>query len=134
MKVDETLVYLWFMDYGEDASIVTRAVGLEPTYVCVPGQPNAQTSKMIHRVHKWEFYSPLPTSAHIDEHFEALLKLLEPRAPAINKAACRWSAGLNAAVIYYQDFTPGIHFSADSLRVIASLNLPIDLDLYFLGE
>lgn len=134
MKQDETRVYLWFIDYGEEASIVTQLVGIEPTLIGVPGQPNAQFPQITHRVHKWEFYSPLDLSAHIDQHFAALLHLLEPHAEAIKTATQRWKGGLNAAVYYYQDVTPGIHLPARLIKVVASMNLSIDLDLYFLKD
>ena len=121
------------MDYGDDAAVVTSLVGLEPTFVCIPGQTNPLFPKMTHRVHKWKLYSPLDFSAHIDDHFEALLRLLEPRAQAIRAASELWTSGLNAAVDY-QDWTHGIHFSADVLEMATRMNLPIDLDLYFWGS
>ncbi len=132
MKQDETRVYLWFMNYGEDATGVTRLIGMKPTSIGIPGQPNAQFPKMIHRVHKWQLYSPLDSSAHIERHFEALLHLIESHKEAIKAATELWSSGLNAAVYYHQDFTPGIHLSAKTLKLVADMNLSIDLDLYFL--
>ncbi len=127
MKTDQTRVYLWFLNYGNDASIVTEKVGLQPTFICVPD------SKKIYKVHKWKLYSPLDLSAHIDDHFKALLRLLEPRAESIRAATNLWTGGINVA-IDYEDWTLGIHFSVDVLATVASMNLPIDLDLYFYGE
>ena len=133
MKTDETRVYLWFTNYGDDAAIVTRAIGLQPTLVCVPGKTHALFPKMTYKAHKWELSSPLGLSAHIDEHFEVLLRLIESHAEAIRVATQLWTGGINAAV-YYQNWTPGIHFSAALLKIAARMNLSIDLDLYFLGD
>lgn len=130
-KKDDTRVYLWVADYGEDASVVTQLIGLEPTQIKVPGQPNPNFPKMINRRHFWELYSPLPSTAHIDEHFEALLQLLEPHAANIRRATEIYKAGINSAVYYYEDFSPGIHLIENTVKVIASMNLSVDFDLYF---
>ncbi len=133
MKQDETHVYLWFMNYGDDAAVVTRLLGIEPTFIGVPDQPNARFPKMTHRIHKWQLCGPLDSSFHIEQHLAALLHLLEPHSEAIKAASKLWNGGINAA-IYYQDSTPGIHLSAKTLELVAHMNLSIDLDLYFLQD
>jgi len=82
---------------------------------------------------RWSYYSPLPLEAHAEKHLEALLPLLEPHTIAIRQCAAEFSVELCCA-IYYEDFTAGIHFSADILRRITVLGIPLDLDLYFLGD
>ena len=133
-REDETRVYLWVTDFGPDASIVTKSIGLEPTYVQIAGRPNAQFPKMTNRIHCWEFHSPLSLDSHIDEHFDALLQLLEPHAAAIKTASLTFRAGINSAVYYYENFTPGIHLSEHAVKVIASMNISVDFDLYFIGD
>ncbi len=90
---------------------------------------------MVSRANVWQLNSPLPISAHVEEHIEALLSLLEPRSDAISTLAQVHQAqvGINCA-IYYEDFTPGIHLSQDITKRIAVLGLYVDLDLYFLGN
>ncbi len=82
---------------------------------------------------RWSYYSPLPLETHAEKHLEALLPLLEPYATAIRQCAAEFSVELCCA-IYYEDFSPGMHFSAELLRRITALGVPLDLDLYFLGD
>lgn len=133
-KQDTTGVYLWVMDYGEDASVVTKLLGLEPTRICIPGQPGSPTSRVPSRHHGWEFNSPLPLTAHIDEHLEALLQVLEPHAEAIRAASEKFKVGINSYVYYYVDWQPGIHLTERSVRLLADMNLSVDFDLYYLGD
>ena len=81
----------------------------------------------------WRFQSPLPLETHAEKHLEALLSLLEPHAAMIRECAAEFSVEL-ACAIYYEDFTPGIHFSSEILQRIAALGIPLDLDLYFLRD
>lgn len=134
MKSDKTHVYLWVTNFGQDAAVVTELIGLEPSYIEIPGQPRPHPSKMVGRRHCWELHSPLPLTAHIDDHFDALLHLLEPHAAAISNVSTVFKAGINAAVYYYKDFQPGIHLSAHAVKVLAAMNLSVDFDLYFIGE
>jgi hypothetical protein len=129
---DESRAYLWVRDYGEDASVVTNLIGMEPTYVQVTGQPMPQFPKMLARVHCWKLHSPLPSDAHLDDHIEALLGLLEPHAAAVRAASERFEAGVNVYVYYHRDFNPGINLSQRAVQLLASMNLSIDFDLYFL--
>ncbi len=133
MKSDETRVYLWVTNFGEDASVVTQLIGLEPTFIKRAGQPNQQFPKTLNRIHCWELGSPLPPTAHINAHIDALLELLEPHAAGVKAIAELFEAGINAVVYYYEDFTPGIHLSAHAINRMAAMNLSVDFDLYFLG-
>ncbi len=81
----------------------------------------------------WSFQSPLPLETHAEKHLEALLPLLESRAASIRACAAEFSVEL-ACAIYYEDFTPGMHLSSEILQRIAALGIPLDLDLYFLGD
>ncbi len=132
MRKDETRAYLWVSGFGEDASIVTKMIGLEPTHIKVAGQPNPKHPKAAYRWHSWELHSSLPSSAHVDEQIEDLLRVLEPHAAAIKTASATFKAGISVAIYYYGDFMPGIHLSEHAINVIARMSLSIDFDLYFL--
>jgi hypothetical protein len=82
---------------------------------------------------RWSFQSPLPLEAHVEKHFEALLPLLEPHAASIRECAAEFSVELCCA-IYHHHCTGGIHLSAEILTRITALGIPLDLDLYFLGD
>lgn len=99
--------------------MVTHKTGLKPTKI---------------KDQVWELHSPLPRTAHIDDHLSALLEVLEPKAATIQEISNELDAGVNAAIYYYQDFTPGIHLPAKSIDLLGKMNLSIDFDLYFLGS
>ncbi len=134
MKKDDTRVYLWVSDFGEDASVVTKTIGLEPTHIKVAGEPNPKYPKMINRGNSWELHSSLPSSAHIDEHIEALLRVLEPHATAVKAVSETFNVGISTAVYYYEDYTPGIHLTEHAISALASMGLSMDFDLYFLKD
>lgn len=131
-KSDESRAYLWVHDFGDDASAVTSMIGLEPTYIQVAGCPVPRAPTMIARVHRWVLDSPLTPDAHLDDHVEALLQLLEPHAEKVKAASETFKAGIYAVVYYHKDFNPGHGLSAHHVKLIASMNLSIDYDLYFL--
>ena len=130
---NESHVFLAVFDFGPDASVVTSLLGFAPTSAWLAGDPlpNHPTARRMHS--RWSFHSPLPLHAHAAEHLEALLTLLEPHAGGIRECAARFSMQLSCA-IYYRDFSPGIYLSASVLQRITALDIPLDFDLYFLGD
>lgn len=135
---DKTFVWFGAHDYKIEAAVVTQLMGLEPTKVRVAGEtfktPKMTSAKLIKR-NLWKFDSQLTTSAHVEEHLEALLALLEARADALEKLATVYEAELEiGGAIYYEDWTPGIHLSRELTRRLAQLGLSLDLDLYFRGS
>ena len=130
---DESHVFLAVSDFGTDASVVTSLLGVAPTSVWLTGDPLPKhpTARRTHSL--WSLHSPLPLRAHANDHFEALLTLLAPYAARIRECGARFSTQLSCA-IYYRDFSPGIHISASVIQRIAALDIPLDFDLYFLGD
>ncbi len=132
-RADESHVCLWVSDFGDDPGVVTEALGIAPTSAWAEGDPLPGGPAIRRTSSVWMLQSPLPLQAHVDDHIEALIPLLEPLKERIRDCAGRFSTGIGCAIYYYQDFTPGIHFSQEAVQRIAALGLDIDLDLYFLG-
>ena len=130
---DKSHVFLKILDFGDDPSVVTSLVGLSPTSAWVRGDPMPPHPTATRNHSRWSYYSPLPLETHAEKHLEALLPLIEPHATAIRQCAADFSVEICCA-IYYEDFSQGIHFPADILRRITALGIPLDLDLYFLGN
>lgn len=130
---DDTRVYLWVKDFGNNADIVTKIIGIEPTYIHIQGQQNPQFPRLTNRIHSWQLQSPLSRLSHIDEHFDSLMQLLESRMAAVKNISTMFNAGINCTV-NYKDWTPGIHLSKYVIRFAAEMNLSIDFDLYFRAE
>ncbi len=130
---NDSHVFLAVFDFGTDMNVVTSLLGFAPTSAWLAGDPlpNHPTARRTHS--KWSFHSPLPLHAHPNNHLDALLTLLEPHAARIRECAARFSTQVSCA-IYYRDFAPGIHLSPSILQRITALDIPLDFDLYFLGE
>jgi len=130
---DKSHVFLKILDFGDDPSIVTRRIGLSPTSAWRRGDPMPSHPTATRNHSRWSFQSPLPLETHVEKHFEALLPLPEPHTASIRECAAEFSVELCCA-IYYEDFTPGIHLSPEILQRITALGIPLDLDLYCLGD
>lgn len=121
------------LDFGQDPSVVTAVVGFEPTEAWLEGQPMRGNPSAHHTHSRWMLKSPLPLSASVEDHLEALLSALEPHAVRIREAACRFSAGISCA-IYFHSVNPGFHISNALAARVAAIGLGLDFDLYCLGE
>jgi Domain of unknown function (DUF4279) len=130
---DKAHVFLSVLDFGDDPLIVTSRIGLSPTSAWRQGDPMPPHPTATRNHSRWSFQSPLPLETHVEQHLAALLTLLEPHAESIQECSAEFSLELCCA-IYYEDFTPGIHLSSEILQRIAALGIPLDLDLYFLGD
>ena len=126
-------IFFAVFEFGQDASVVTQLAGFEPTEAWVVGQPMRKRPDVTHRHSRWTFKSPLPLSAPVEEHLNALLSALETHATGIRAVLSRFPAEIGCAV-YFRTFTPGFHLPRQLLARVAALGLDIDFDLYFLGE
>jgi len=84
-------VQLVIDDFGNDASAVTRLIGLEPSAVGVaeatpPGSLNPGAS--------WIFDIAMPQTESLEGQALALLRFLEAHAEAIRQAAARYPASI----------------------------------------
>ena len=127
--MDKQRTYFGVFNFGADPSVVTDALGLEPTQSWEKGQPGPAGSRRTHD--RWELR--VAESGDFETQIASLLELLEARADAIRAAVMRWDTGIVCVGNYTSDHNPGVHLHADLIRRIADLDLSIDFDLYFLG-
>lgn len=130
---NQSHVFLKILDFGDDPSVVTKRLGLSPTSVWRRGDPLPSHPTATRNHSRWSLYSPLPLDSDVEKHLKALLPLLEAHADDLRVCATVFSVELCCA-IYYEHTTAGIHLSADLLRRITTLGIPLDVDLYFLGD
>jgi hypothetical protein len=90
-------------EFGNDPSIVTGLVGFAPTKSWLTGEPWPNYPKATRRNAGWEFQSPLPLEAHVEEHIEALLRILEVHAQGVRKAIEQYEAEIQCAIYYYEE-------------------------------
>jgi hypothetical protein len=126
-------VFFAVSQFGQDTSVVTKLAGFEPTESWVVGQPTRNRPYVTHRHSRWTFKSPLPLTAPVEEHLDALVSVLETHVTGIRALLSRFPAEICCAV-YFRTFTPGIHLPRQLLARVTTLGLDIDFDFYFLGE
>lgn len=128
----DTYAYFWVAGFDGSPDAITRDLGLQPTEVWAkgdswyPGRPRPDSV--------WHLHSTLPrTEMFMEEHLEALLTLIEPKAEAIGSLRSRYAVGISC-VGYYRNEHPGFHLSAALIARLHVLSLDVDFDLYCCGE
>ena len=102
-------IQLVIEDFGNDASAVTRMVGLEPT-----GVGMAETAMDFGPLQKasWFFEISMPETESIEGQALALLRFLESHAEALRQAATRYPASIAIA------FTAPGHSPSNDLSLV----------------
>ena len=121
-------------DFGDDPSVVTKTLGIEPTKAFAKGDMFPNHPKNFRQNSIWELRSPLPLSADAEEHIESLLSILESKIEIVQTAKENFDAGISCAIYYRNGCNQGFHLSEFIIARIAKMSLSIDFDLYFLGE
>jgi hypothetical protein len=132
--VDETHLYLSVGGFGPDPSVVTEALGTEPSRAWATGDPMGNAPGRVWRHAAWKLYSPLALTEPLDAHVRALLPLLEERRARLQEAMRRFDVILQCAAYYRSSCNIGFALAPELLGRLAALGLEIDFDLYFLGE
>ena len=109
-------------------------MGVKPSKSWIKGEPIPDKHRVVRSHSRWELRSPAESSLTPEDQLHALLPLLENYKTQIHEVSEKFEAGICCYAYYYEDFTPGIHLSEDTIRRLADLRLSIDFDLYFLGE
>jgi hypothetical protein len=124
-------VYFAVFGFGDDPTIITRAMGVEPTKAWIKGEATGK-GRGIHTHDRWVLQSTLPLAEPIEAHFENLLPQLEARRDAVADVRTRFEARL-AVAAYWYDVNPGFCLSSSVVQRVASFGLEVDFDLYCLG-
>ena len=121
-------VSLIIVDEKMDPSEITRLPGIEPYRIWHNGEIRPKTN-ILEKESGWELKSPLPPEITVIEHVSSLLSAIEHSIPRLKEFTLKHKA-LLACAIYFQDELPEIHLDAGTTRLLADLNLALDVDLY----
>lgn len=134
MNRDEAGVYFGVFGFGDDPSIVTKIMGVEPSRSWIKGEPISDKLRGVQSHSRWELRTPADPSLSLEDQLVALLPLLKDYKAQIHEVSEKFEAGICCHAYYYEEFNAGLHLSEDTIRRLADLRLSIDFDLYFLGE
>jgi hypothetical protein len=130
----ESHIRLSVFDFGDDPSIVTETLGIEPTKSWAKGDSNNNKPNSFRHNSRWELQSPLPLSVEPGKHIDKLLSILESNAEIVRKAKQNFDATILCAIYYYDTYNEGFNLSESIIQRLSKLELSIDFDLYFLGN
>lgn len=130
----ETYVYFGVFDFGDDPSIVTAMMGIEPTTAWVKGEHYAAASADARRTHsRWALDSGLAEAEPVESHLVALLARLEPMREAIRRVAQQFPVQIGVAQYFYE-VNAQFGLEPDILHRFGELGLTIYFDQYCLGR
>ena len=124
----ESSVYLEISDFSDDPSIVTDLIGLQATRFWKQGEPSAPNSEFSCAMSGWRLYSPLPLSASVEEHVDALVSMLEPHVEGVRQASKQFVAWIR---IIDRGSYIRIRLTENIVSRIANLGVGLDIDPYF---
>ncbi len=114
-----------------DHSVVTEALGAEPTECWQPREPIRHSA--LKRTDKgWRLASNLSKEATVEEHAQHLLRQVDADAGSKIKPLPTTKVRLVIAIYIYGHNRPPIALSDTTIRRLAELNASFDVDLYCL--
>ena len=134
MTKDEAGVNFGVFGFGNDPSVVTKIMSVEPSRSWIKGEPISDKLRGVQSYSRWELRTPADPSLSLEDQLVALLPLLQDYKAQIREVSEKFEAGICCYAYYYEEFNPGLHLSEDTIRRLADLRLSIDFDLYFLAE
>jgi hypothetical protein len=127
---DRIRMYFALLSTEASLSAISAVVGREPSSFAPIGEPIGKHPGAIPRKRSiWRIESGLPDSATIEEHFDALLALLEEHSSGVRESARKFDGCINC-YFRMETATPGFHLSREQIARTAALGLPIDFDFY----
>ena len=126
----ETHVCLKVCEFGDDPSVVSSLLGIEPTIAWVKGDRYPNPNLKARRTYScWMLESGLGKTEPLEAHLEGLLAKVEPLRAQIQQITGRFEVEVSVAQ-YFGEWNPGHQLDAPMLRRLAKLGLTIDFDLY----
>ena len=102
MNKDKAGVYFGVFEFGDDPSVVTKIMGVEPSRSWIKGEPISDELNGVRSHGRWELGSPADPSLPIEEQLVALLTLLEAYKNQVREVSEEFEAGV-CCYAYYHD-------------------------------
>lgn len=129
----EIKVSLILFDFKCPADQLSSQLGLEPTSVWASGDAtNEKAPWIVYDTNGWEVSSNMPKSCSMEEHVDAILKIIRDRSEAIYALAGECQVQLSCCVRSFEGDRPGINLRSDQMKELAHINASVDVDLLIL--
>jgi hypothetical protein len=124
---EETIVRLKIVSIHRTPETVTEVLGLQCDRFWHCGDTRADTI-IIEKNNGWVLHSGLPKTAPLEEHIEAILRILTPFKEKIKSLSCTDTVELSC--VLYASHPPALSFGHSTINRLAELGASLDIDLY----
>jgi hypothetical protein len=129
--IQETIVRLKIISGTRSPEMITEAIGLQCDKWWHYGDKREHTI-IVEKNNGWVLHSGLPRTASLDEHIDALWRILEPVKAKIRCLASTELVELSCVI--YSSFSPALYFECSVINRLAELGAGMDIDLYRLPD
>lgn len=123
----ETYAWLGISDFGNDPSLVTKVIGLDPSESYVKGDPWRGEVKRFSSA--WILKSPADKTESLEEILGQLFEILRTQEAGVIEAGQRFSAEIGVAA-YFRQGLPIMNLSSVLVKQIADYGCSLDIDTY----
>ncbi len=113
-----------------DPETITARIGLKPSETWAKGDRNERTH-LERKSSRWSLNSRLERSASLEDHVRDVLEQALPKADQFRLVGGEYEVGIQLVGFFYNDY-PGFGVDQVSISGLASLNVGIDCDFYYL--
>ncbi len=134
MEKNETKAYFGVFEFGDDPSVVSKIMGVEPTKAWIKGEHYSKKHPSAIRTHSRRMLeSGCGKNESIETHIDALLKRLENLTEQVKKITNIYSARIGVAQYFYE-VNPQFVLKPETVKKLANLEVEIYFDQYCLNE
>ncbi|HXT02105.1 MAG TPA: DUF4279 domain-containing protein [Elusimicrobiota bacterium] len=135
----ETRVRFNIVDFDFDPASITETLGVQPTKTWKIGEPRYAPEISAQRAgsplaywknNGWVLKSSLAEDRTVDDHVEALIKILAPCWGQLKELAPKCYFELAVTMRMFNVDRPPLWFDASLIKKLAELNAHVDVDLY----
>lgn len=125
--------YVYISGPGTHEAISEALAPLKPTEAWNIGDINPHNGKPRKDM-CWQLRSYLDDTHSIDEHIQALVAYLHPKALALRALWVENEIVLQCVGHYPPSHNPGIHLNREVVRQAAQLGMAVDCDMYWIDD
>jgi hypothetical protein len=121
----------YFTITGElDPDALTSLLGLQPSSAWRKGSVNERTG-LVRKANRWNLASRLDGSNSLEDQIEDVLAQIRPVGDKVSSLLTKFEGWIQLVGYFHENF-PGLTLNPGSMIELASLNLGMDFDFYYL--
>ena len=133
MEKEEYKIFLKIHDFECSPIDLTREIGLEATKSWQKGDP-VPNSKIKRKQNTWQYGFETESISDLELKKKSLLEIILRHQDDLSPITRAYPSELSVVMYLYEIINPGIFFEKEYLSVLSSLEIGINIDIYFLGD